>query len=222
MATLPLPCLCLVTDRRQCEGRRLEDVVEAAVEGGANLVQLRENDLPARQLLTLAQVMRKLTRGRALLFINGRLDVALACDADGVQLGEEGLPVDAARRVAGERVLLGRSVHSVEGALEAEAKGADLLVVGTIFPTGSHNRGSDPAGIGLLEQISSRVHIPFLAIGGVTAENVESVITAGASGAAVITAITRSQDPARATRELTERMKETWASRARRGVVGPA
>ena len=221
MATLPLPCLCLVTDRHQCEGRRLEDVVEAAVEGGANMVQLREKDLTAERLFTLARVMRELTRGKALLFINGRLDVALACDADGVQLGEEGLPVDAARQVAGERVLMGRSVHSVEGALEAEAKGADLLVVGTIFPTGSHS-GSGPDGIGQLEQVSSRVHIPFLAIGGVTAKNVESVITAGASGAAVITAITRSQDPARATRELTERMKEAWASRARRGVAGPA
>ena len=199
----------------------MEDVVEAAVEGGANLVQLREKDLEAKQLFTLARVMRELTRGRALLLINGRLNVALACDADGVQLGEEGLPVDAARRVAGERVLIGRSVHSVEGALEAEAKGADMLVVGTIFPTGSH-RESGPADIGLLEQVSGRVHIPFLAIGGVKIDNVESVITAGASGAAVITAITRSQDPAQATRELMERMKEAWASTSRRGVVGPA
>ncbi len=209
---VPVPCLCLVTDRRQCEGRPLDEVVRQAVEGGVNMVQLREKDMPARELLALAEKLRKVTEGRALLFVNDRLDVALACGADGAQLGEEGLPVEAARRVAGSRLLLGRSVHSAEGASDAEAKGADLLIVGTIFPTGSHP-GAEAAGVRLLEQTRERVEVPFLAIGGVNAENVASVIRAGASGAAVITAITKSADPMRASRALMERIEDAWASR---------
>ena len=211
MARLPLPCLGLVTDRRQCGRRALEDVVVSAVAGGVNLVQIREKDLPASQLLALARRLRELINGRALLFVNDRVDVAVACGADGVQLGEEGLPVEAARRVAGRRLLVGRSVHSVEGAVTAEAQGADLLVVGAIFPSRSHAEPV-PAGLGLLQQVSRRVRIPFLAIGGVTAENVPSVLEAGASGAAVISAIARSEDPRAASTKLAERMREAWAS----------
>ena len=218
MADLPLPCLCLVTDRRQCDGRALEDVVAHAVKGGVNLVQLRERDLPAKQLLSLAYLLRDITSGRALLFVNDRIDVALACGADGVQLGEEGLPVDAARRASEGRLLLGRSVHSVEGAEAAEAEGADLLVVGTTFHTDSHSQ-APAAGVGLLEQVRSRANIPFLAIGGVNDGNVGSAIEAGASGAAVITAITRSRDPADAARNLVKRMREVWASTAERRVA---
>ena len=210
MAQIPTPCLCLVTDRHQCAGRTLDDVVARAVEGGVNLVQLREKDLPAKQLLILGQRLRNITRGRALLFINDRVDIALACEADGVQLGEEGLPVSAAQRVSGARLLLGRSVHSAADALAADADGADLIVVGTIFSTGSHP-GSTPSGVELLTQLNARVGAPYLAIGGVTPENVSSVIDAGASGAAVITAITRSEDPAQASQNLMGKMQEAWA-----------
>ena len=185
------------------------------------MVQLREKDLSAGQLLALAWRLRKLTSGRALLLVNDRLDVALACGADGVQLGEEALPPRAARQVAGEGLLLGRSVHSVEGAVEAEAEGADLLVLGTIFPTRSHP-GRRAAGVSLVEQVSSRVHIPVLAIGGAKVENVGAVIEAGASGAAVISAISRSRDPEQASRALMARIKEAWASVSARGVTRPA
>jgi len=202
-----IPCLCLVTDRNQCDGRPLEAVVAQAVEGGANLVPLREKDLPASQLFALAGRLRDITRGRALLFINDRVDVALACGADGVQLGEDGLPLEAARRVCGKRLLIGRSVHSVESAIAAEREGADMLIVGTIFPTGSHP-GAPVAGVGLLEQVRDRVRIPFLAIGGVKADNIASVMLSGASGAAVITAITRSPDPKQASKELLGMMKQ--------------
>ncbi len=194
-----------MTDRRQCNDRLLEDVVSQAVEGGVNLVQLREKDLPAKHLLVLAKRLRETTRGKALLFINDRVDIALACGADGVQLGEDGMPVEAARRIA-EGLLLGRSVHSVDGALKAQADGADILVVGTIFPTGSHP-GVETAGVGLLEQLRGQVEIPYLAIGGVTVENVDSVIEAGAAGAAVITAISKNTDPEQASRELLQRMR---------------
>ena len=199
----------------------MEDVVARAVDGGVGLVQLREKDVPARQLLELAQRLRALTAGRALLFVNDRVDVALACGADGVQLGEEGLPVEEARRVSGGRLLVGRSVHSVEGAKKAQAEGADVLVVGTIFPTDSHP-GAAPSGAGLLERVHRSVRIPFLAIGGVRADNVESVIRAGASGAAVIGSIMRSEDPKQASRELATGMRRAYALVEKTGVGKPA
>ena len=184
-------------------------MVDAAVRGGVNLIQLREKDMAASRLLALAKRLRNLTNGRALLFINDRIDVALACGADGVQLGEEALSLEAARRVSGGRLLLGRSVHSVESAATAEAAGADLLLLGTIFPTESH-AGVAAGGLELLERVRRHVGLPILAIGGVNADTVASVIRAGASGAAVITAITRSPDPNSAAREIMAEMAAAW------------
>ena len=211
MTDIPLPCLCLVTDRRQCNGRPLDEVVSGALDGGVNMVQLREKDLPAAQLLRLGRRLRELTSGRALLFINDRVDVALACGADGVQLGEQGLPLESAREVAGTRLLAGRSVHTVEGAVLAESAGADLLITGTIFATGSHPR-RDLDGLQLLQDIRTRVLTPYLAIGGLNADNVASVIASGASGAAVISAITRSRDPEQASARLMKKMRAIWSS----------
>ncbi len=145
---------------------------------------------------------------------------AMAAGADGVHLGEQGMPPRAARRVSGGRLLVGRSVHSVEGAMAAEAEGADLLIVGTIFPPASHP-GAAGAGVELLVQTRSRVSIPLLAIGGLTPENVESVMEVGASGAAVIGAVAGSADPARACRELMEIMKSAWRSTPNTRVARP-
>jgi thiamine-phosphate pyrophosphorylase len=209
---LTLPCLCLVTDRGLCRDTPLEEKVAQAVEGGVNLVQLREKDLPGGELLRLGERLREVTRGRALLFVNERVDVALLCGADGVQLGEEALPAGAVRRLVGDGLLIGRSVHSLEGALQAQEDGADLLVVGTIFPTASHP-GTQPAGVGLLSEIARRVAIPLLAIGGVKAGNAPQVIEAGASGAAVISAILASPEPKRAAQELWQALQATWQRR---------
>ena len=211
MTDIPLPCLCLVTDMRQCKGRPLDEVVSGALDGGVNMVQLREKDLPAAQLLRLGRRLRELTSGRALLFVNDRVDVALACGADGVQLGEEALPVESVREVAGRQLLVGRSVHTVESAVRAESAGSDLLITGTIFATGSHP-GRDIAGLQLLEDIRTRVRTPYLAIGGVNADNVDSVIASGASGAAVISAITRSRSPEQASGRLMKEMEAAWFS----------
>ena len=209
MPDIPLPCLCLVTDRsRVAPARALEDVVAEAVAGGATMVQLREKDLPAAEMLDLAC---------ALLFVNDRVDVALACEADGVQLGESGLPVEAARRVSRGRLLLGRSVHSVEGAVTAETLGADMVIVGTIFPTASHP-GVPAGGVRLLGQVSNVVDIPVLAIGGVTSANISSVVEAGASGAAVIGEIMASWTPLEASKALADSMRGSWKSRPARTV----
>ena len=202
---LPYPTLCLVTDRSYGQGQPLPAKVAAAVEGGVNVVQLREKALPGGQLLALATAIRNATREKALLLVNDRVDVALAASADGVQLGEEAMPVEAARRITGQRLLIGRSVHSLQGAREAETQGADFLVVGTIFPTGS-KPGVQPTGLALLAQVARSVNIPFLAIGGVTRSNVAQVMAQGAAGAAVISAILSPSDTRQAARELKEAM----------------
>lgn len=189
------PRLMLVTDRRLCPRERLPELVAELVRQGVDAVQLREKDLPGRALLDLAHALRAVTRGTALLFINGRTDVALAVGADGVQLGEE------ARERAGAELLIGRSVHSAEGALAAERDGADLLVLGTVYPSRSHPGGA-AGGPALVEQVCSRVHLPVIGIGGITASNAAEVIRCGAAGVAVISALLAAPEPARAAAAL--------------------
>ena len=209
--------LCLVTDRRRCGGRSLEEIVEAAVSGGVDIVQLREKDMAAGPLLDLACRIRSITASRASLFVNDRIDVALACDADGVQLGENSIPVEEARSLVGGDLLIGRSVHAVESAIDSSRAGADMLVFGTVFATASHPH-EPPGGIGPLVELSRHDVVPFLGIGGITADNVGAVVDAGASGAAVITAITESPDPKDAARALRKAMTDAW--RRTRSVEG--
>ena len=210
MGKLTVPCLALVTDRRLCRGPSLAEAVAQAVEGGANLVQLREKDLPAADLLALAERLRAVTQDRALLVVNDRLDVALACDAEGVHLPEQGLPVEAARRLAGQGFVIGRSVHSVAEAVRAQEEGADYVQVGAIFASRSHP-GQAPAGLGLLETVVAAVSIPILAVGGITAANVGEAMRAGAGGAAVISAILGAPSPREAARDLARAMAAVGA-----------
>ncbi|MBI2965534.1 MAG: thiamine phosphate synthase [Chloroflexi bacterium] len=178
----------------------LPDAVDAAIRGGVNLVQLREKQMAAGELLVLAREIRKICRSRgALFYVNDRLDVALACDADGVQLGERSLPVDAVRSVAGTRLLIGRSVHSVEGAVAAGD--ADLLVLGTIYPSASHP-GEPASGTGLIREVTHATSVPVVAIGGITPANAGAVMEAGASGVAVVGVILGSKDPLKAAADM--------------------
>ena len=181
--------------------------IEEAVAGGVNMVQLREKDLPGAHLLDLAQHLRQVTQGSALFIVNERLDVAIACGADGVQLGEESIPVKAARAVAGENMLVGRSVHSMNGSTVAEDQGADFLVVGTIFASRSHG-GAEPSGPELLTKIASQVSLPLLGIGGINVSNVAQVIESGASGAALISGILSSENPRQAARDMLAQMMD--------------
>jgi len=187
--------------------------VDEAIKGGVNLIQLREKDLPTGELLALAIRLREVTRGRALLVINDRLDVAMAAGADGVHLPENGLPVAIARWLLGQHTLIGRSVHSEEAAAEAEQAGADYVQLGTIYATES-KPDAKPAGPDLVRKVSGAVGIPVLAVGGVRAENAADVIEAGASGASVISAIEAAADPQAAARQLVEAMREARKKRA--------
>ncbi len=212
-ATLPYPCLCLVTDRSVCPPEQLPARVAAAVAGGVDLVQLRDKELPGGALLALASRLRPVMPPHAHLLVNERADVALAANADGVQLGEAALPTESVRPIIGADALIGRSVHSVAAAVSAAASGADFLLVGTMFATSSHP-GAEPAGPDLLRRIAAAgVPLPMIAIGGINAGNAPAVMDAGAHGVAVITSILASPDPAAAAR----RLKAAITARARPG-----
>ncbi|MGA2286173.1 MAG: thiamine phosphate synthase [Dehalococcoidia bacterium] len=212
MGRLRLPSLCLVTDRRVCADKTLDEVVAQAIEGGANVIQMREKDLPAAELFTLGVRLRAVTKNRSLLLINDRLDVAQACGADGVQLPDSGLPTSVARWVMGRHALIGRSVHDTEAAKRAETDGADMVLVGPVFKTDS-KPDAEPVGVELVKEIAESVPLPVIAIGGITPENAGDVIRAGAAGVAVISAICAADEPRAAAKALMEAMGEAWRER---------
>lgn len=188
--------LYLITDRRQTVGRSLVSVVREALEGGVRAVQLREKDLSGRELLMLAEELRQITREYgARLLINDRLDIALAVNADGVQLGAASLPVSAARRVLGARCLIGYSAHCVHEAAQAAADGADFVTFGPVFFTPSKAAYGEPLGIELLQSASTALAIPVFALGGVKRENIAQVMAAKAHGIALISAVIAAADP---------------------------
>ena len=206
---LQFPCLCLVADSSVVRPDELVRRVVWAVEGGVTLVQLRAKELPGGQLLSLATQLNTSIEGRATLLVNERVDVAAAAGVDGVQLGEEALPVSAARAILPLGSIIGRSVHSASGAKKGGADGADFLVVGTMYATGSHP-GAQPAGPGLMREAAADCNLPLIGIGGITAENVATVMEAGASGVAVIRSILTADDPREAARELSSALRNSW------------
>lgn len=206
---LPEKILCMVTDRSIFEAgqhppeARLVEAAKKAVSGGVNMVQLREKGMPGRDLLALAREVRKVTRNGAVFIVNDRVDIAIASGADGVQLGEQSMPISAARRIAGDEMLIGRSVHDLYGAEDAEHEGANFMVVGTIFQSRSHP-GLQAAGTELIREIRERVSIPILGIGGITPVNAARVLEAGANGVAVIGAILDAVDHRAAAGKLSD------------------
>lgn len=167
------------------------------------MVQLRGHQLSAADMYTLALTLHPLCqRYAAACIINDRVDVGLAVRAEGFQLGRRSLPLPMVRQLAGEDYLLGASVHSQEEARAAVANGADFLIAGTIFASHSHP-GEPPSGLDLLHDIKQTLPAyPLLAIGGITSENAEQAMVAGADGVAVISAILGATDVACAVREL--------------------
>ena len=174
-----------------------------AVSGGVGMVQVREKSLSTGELYELAAKLRLVTQGKALLIINDRVDVALAVDADGVHLPSDSLPACVVKKLGGGRLLVGRSVHSVEEAVAAEDEGVDYLIVGTIYGTDSHP-GRPPSGPGLIGAVKARVRAHVYAIGGINASNAGEVMRAGADGVAVIRSILGAPDPGIAAREIAE------------------
>ncbi len=178
-------------------------IIERALQGGADVVQLRKKELPKGEQYRLARALRQLSKAYgALLIVNDHADVAAAADADGVHLGQEDLEVAVVRRLGDFRDrLIGRSTHSPDQAWQAATEGADYLGVGPIFSTPT-KPGRPAVGVELVRTVASTVKVPFVAIGGIDAGNAEAVIAAGAPAIAVVRAVYDAPDPAGAARAL--------------------
>lgn len=183
--------LYLVTDRRIFPTQAaLFAAIEESLRGGLRALQLREKDLNIRELLSMAEELRALTaRYGALLFVNDRVDIALAVGADGVHLGAGGIPPYAVRKAAKERLLIGVSAHGIEEARRAKEEGADFIALGPVYRTPSKERYGPPVGTEVFGQVCREVGLPVLAIGGITTERVKEVRQAGAAGVALIRGI---------------------------------
>lgn len=196
-------------------GRSHEEVAAAALAGGATVLQLRDKRMSAAALYRVACRLRELTRRAGIpLIINDRVDVALAADADGVHLGPDDLPLEAARRVLGPRRIIGASVGTVAEAIRAEREGATYLGVGPVFATATKADAGPAVGVERVAAVVRAVGIPVVGIGGITPENAAEVLRAGAAGVAVISAVAAAPDPTAAARALLEAVRAGRRGRA--------
>lgn len=185
--------LYVITDERYHPGRNMLDVIEEALRGGADVVQLRDKHASKREIYQKAVELRELTARYGKLFIvNDHPDIVLAVDADGVHLGQDDLPIAAARRIMGDRII-GISTHSLEQAKRAEAEGADYIGVGPVFATQT-KEGAAPVTVELVRQVAETIQIPYVAIGGIKLHNVDQVLEAGARRICAVSEIVGSED----------------------------
>jgi thiamine-phosphate pyrophosphorylase len=195
--------LYLVTDAALCRGRSLVDVVAAAVEGGAGCVQLRDKHLDTRAFLAQALALKSVLAPRGIpLVINDRIDIALACGAEGVHLGQGDMSPDEARRLLPPEVFIGWSVETPLDIARAASLPVDYLGVSPVFATPTKTDTKEPWGLEGLRIARSMTDLPLVAIGGIHAGNAAEVLGAGADGLAVVSAICAADDPAAAAREL--------------------
>jgi thiamine-phosphate pyrophosphorylase len=195
--------LYLITDRTQTKGRDLLWVIEQALDAGVNAIQLREKDLGGRDLFSLAEKFSKLCQSyRSALFINERIDIALAVDAAGVQLGNASVPVAIARQLLGTHKMIGSSTHSLDQALEAQRCGADFVLFGPVYLTPAKAAYGVPQGLNRLKEVVEKISLPVYAIGGVKLDYIPDLRRVGVFGIALISAIIGSDSPKAATNEL--------------------
>lgn len=186
----------------------VEATVRAALSAGVKLIQIREKQVPDRQLLEHARRMRELTKEfDALLIMNDRPDLAVLADADGVHVGQDELTVRDARQIVGPERLIGVSTHSIDQARQAVLDGADYLGVGPTFPSQTKSF-EEFAGLDYVKQVAAEITLPWFAIGGITMERVDSVIKAGATRVAVSNAICGSADPVEAAAQFVQTSKK--------------
>jgi len=199
--------LYLITDRNATT-LPLPQAVRLALEGGVRAIQLREKDLPIRELLALSFELRAITREfGAQLFINDRVDVASEVSADGVHLGHQSMPVHAVRKLVGAKMLIGASTHNVDEARVAEAEGADFITFGPIYETPSKVKLGAPVGLEALKGVKKAVSLPIFALGGIRGRNIGKVLWAGAYGVSMISAIFGAEDIRKAARNTTEMVR---------------
>ena len=200
-----------VTCEEFSQGRSNLEVLEAVIQGGARIIQLREKEYPKKDLYHLALKFREMTaKAGVLLIINDHVDIALGVEADGVHLGQEDLPLTVARQLAPE-LLIGASTHSLEQALQAEKDGADYINIGPIFITKTKEGVESSLGPEAIARISPHVEVPFTVMGGINEANIDQVLAQGARRVAMVTAITKAPDIAAKVKSLKEKiMKFSW------------
>jgi len=203
--------LYLVTDSDLSRGRSLLDIVGTAVDGGVTCVQVREKTTSSRAYLERLAPVRGFLRERGVpLFVNDRIDVALAAEADGVHLGQTDIPLLLARRIAGDRLIIGISCETTKDAIAAEQGGADYVSVSPVFGTPTKTDTAPPLGLDGVRGIRRAVRLPVVAIGGINGTNAGDIIRAGADGICVVSAIVSAPDPRAAAatlREIVERAR---------------
>jgi thiamine-phosphate pyrophosphorylase len=186
----------------------LDDFLPRVLEAGVDIVQLRDKHLEARPLLELAAVVRRRTREfGALFFVNDRVDLAIAAEADGVHVGQQDLSPAEARRQMGPQALIGLSTHARGEILAAASSAADYIAVGPVYTTPT-KPGRPAVGPELLRFAAERAARPFFAIGGVDVGNLAEVLAAGARRIVVVRALTEAEDPGTAARQLSEALQK--------------
>ena len=199
--------LYAVADPSLCLNRDLIEVVAQAIEGGAQMVQLRDKKSGDGEFLELTKKIHKITRIKRIpLIINNRVDVARLVDAEGVHLGEEDLPVKEARKILGSKKIIGASASDIKTAKIKEKEGADYIGLGPVFETGSKEI-EKPLGVEIIKEAKRSLKIPVFPIGGINLSNLDQIISTGTKRIAVISAIFMAEDVRRATRELLRRLK---------------
>ena len=186
--------------------RGYEETTAAVCEGGADMVQLREKGMSVRDLIALARHLKTVcAHYGALLIVNDRPDVALLADAHGVHIGQDDIPLSAARRIVGHAKIVGVSAHSLKQALDAQGAGADYTTCGPLWATPT-KPDARPVGLGLIAQYKAMVKIPFFCIGGIAPSNVGEVLSAGAERIAAVRSIWNAANPRAAAREFKDQI----------------
>jgi thiamine-phosphate pyrophosphorylase len=200
--------LCVITDTTVQSRYSHDELAALAVDGGADMIQLRDKAMGDRDFMETARRVREVCdRAGAMFIINDRIEVARICGADGVHVGRDDASVADARAALGEGAVVGATAGTLDDALAAEAAGASYVGFGHIFPTTSKRKPSPPVGLGMLERLCAAVPIPVLAIGGITADNARSCVDAGARGVAVIAAVCAAPDPRAAARAIRDALR---------------
>jgi thiamine-phosphate pyrophosphorylase len=182
-------------------------LTEMAIAGGADTIQFRQKQGTAREMIGIARHMKYLCEKAGVnLIVNDRIDIAIAAEANGVHLGQDDFPIALARRLLGNDMIIGGSARNMKEALECASQGADYVGFGPVYPTLSKEDAGTATGIDLLKEISEKIPIPVIAIGGIDSVNIHEVMRSGAHGIAVISAVCCNPDPEQATRAL----KEAW------------
>jgi thiamine-phosphate pyrophosphorylase len=214
-----LPRLYLITDRRRNSGPSLLEALDDALRAGVRLVQIRERDLPAADLLALAERAVVLAEARgARVLVNDRADIAILARAAGVHLRAASLPVAAARRLVGPTRLIGASVHSPAEARAASDAGADFVLFGPVFATPDKARFRPPQGLAELRLAARAASVPLFAVGGVTPENAADCLAAGAHGVATIGGVFAAPSAGGAAAAYFRALSKAGARRRRRAV----